>query len=230
MYLQIENKFKKNSKIRISQLLFIAGVLLIAIICSMISKLIKSEENYWDFYALILLIGSFVFYVICYVFMFFIGLTKDKRTIKAFFSIGETIQAYQNRLHEEDIKILKAILEEHKINTRPKIEEAIKHYQCLLPRKISQTGQLLSILAFVISTLALLVSETVIASAENVGFILGIIFMITIFYALVRFIEKNIFRVFGKDAFYTRIEDSLSEIFMTYYLKKDSKTGEENNG
>ena len=49
----------------------------------------KSEKNYWGFYALILLIGSFVFYAICYVFMFFIGLTKDKRTIKAFFSIIE---------------------------------------------------------------------------------------------------------------------------------------------
>ena len=230
MYLQIENKFKKNSKIRTSQSLFIVGALLLTIICSMLLNLIKSEENYWGIYALILLIGSFVFYVICYVFMFFIGLTKDKRTIKAFFSISETIQAYQNRLHDEDIKILKEILEEHKINTRPKIEEAIKHYQCLLPRKISQTGQLLSILAFVISTLALLVSETVIASAENVGFILGIILTVIIVYAVIRLIEENIFRVFGKDALYTRIEDSLSEIFMTYYLKKDSKSGEENNG
>ena len=230
MYLEIENKFKKNSKIRTSQLLFIVGSLLFAITCSILLNLIKSEENYWGFYALILLIGSFVFYVICYIFMFFIGLTKNKRTIKAFFSISETIQAYQNRLHDEDIKILKEILEEHNINTRPKIEEAIKHYQCLLPRKISQTGQLLSILAFVISTLALLVSETVIASKENVGVILGIILTVVIIYAVIRLIEENIFRMFGNDALYTRIEDSLSEIFMTYYLKKDSKSGEENNG
>ena len=113
---------------------------------------------------------------------------------------------------------------------KEKIDKKIKHYQCLLPRKISQTGQLLSILAFVISTLALLVSETVIASAENVGFILGIILTVIIVYAVIRLIEKNIFRVFGKDALYTRIEDSLSEIFMTYYLKKDSKSGEKNNG
>ena len=49
-------------------------------------------------------------------------------------------------------------------------------------------------------------------------------------YAVIRLIEKNIFRVFGKDALYTRIEDSLSEIFMTYCLKKDSKSGEKNNG
>lgn len=225
MYLQIENKFKKNSKIRTSQLLFIVGTLALAIICSMLLNLIKSEENYWGFYTLILLIGSFVFYVICCVFMFFIGLTKDNRTIKEFFNIKRTIQAYQNRLHDEDIKILKEILEEHKINTRPKIEEAIKHYHCLLPRKISQTGQLLSILAFVISTLSLLVSENVIASTENVSFILGIILTVIIIYAVIRLIEKNIFRVFGKDALYTRIEDSLSEIFMTYYLTKRQQIG-----
>ena len=63
MYLQIENKFKKNSKIRTSQSLFIVGALLLTIICSMLLNLIKSEENYWGIYALILLIGSFVFYV-----------------------------------------------------------------------------------------------------------------------------------------------------------------------
>ena len=49
MYLQIENKFKKNSKIRTSQLLFIFGALLLAITCSMLLDLIKSEENYWGF-------------------------------------------------------------------------------------------------------------------------------------------------------------------------------------
>ena len=99
------------------------------------------------------------------------------------------------------------------INTRPKVEEAIRHYQCLLPKRVSQTGQLLSILAFVISTLALLTSETVLQSVENVSFILGIILTVVIIYIAVRLIEKNIFRIFGKDALYTRIEDSLAEIF-----------------
>ena len=60
MYLQIENKFKKNSKIRTSQLLFIVGALLLAITCSMLLDLIKSEENYWGIYALILLINNII--------------------------------------------------------------------------------------------------------------------------------------------------------------------------
>ena len=52
-------------------------------------------------------------------------------------------------------------------------------------------------------------------------FIAGILFTVIIIYTMVRLIEKNIFRIFGKDALYMRIEDSLSEIFMIYYLKKE---------
>ncbi len=230
MYLQIENEFKNNSKTLASQLLLILGAFLFSCVCTIFLNAVVKKGYGENIYALILFGGMFIFYVICYVFVFFKGLKKEQRTVKAFFKVSATIRAYQNKIHSDDIKILKEILEKHKINTRPKVEEAIRHYQCLLPRKVSQSGQLLSILAFVISVLALLVTETVMQSVENVGFILGIILTVILIYALVRLIEKNIFRSFGKDALYTRIEDSLSEIFMTYYLKKDSKTGEENNG
>ncbi len=223
MYLQIEEEFKKRSKTRNAQALFVLGVILFALICTTLLDKITGKDNYEICYAIILLLGMFIFYTICYTFIFVIGLSKKQRSFKQFFKIKDTIHSYQEKLHSDDIKILQEILEKHKINTRPKVEEAIKHYQCLLPRKISQTGQLLSILAFVISTLALLVSETVLQSVENVGFILGIILTVTIIYLSVRLIEKNIFRIFGKDALYMRIEDSLSEIFMTYYLKKEDK-------
>ena len=107
MYLQIENEFKKNSKTRTSQLLFVVGVVILSIICTTILDIIKVAENYASVYAVILLVGMFIFYIICYVIMFFIGISKGKRTIKSFFQIQTTIQAYQKRIHDEDIKILK---------------------------------------------------------------------------------------------------------------------------
>lgn len=229
MYLQIEEEFKKQSKTRNAQVLFVLGTILLALICTMLLDKIAEKNNYKICYAIILLIGAFVFYTICYIFMFVVGLSKKQRSFKQFFKIKDTIHSYQGKLHSDDIKILQGILKNHKINTRPKIEEAIKHYQCLLPRKVSQPGQLLTILAFVISTLALFASETVISSTENIQFIAGILFTVIIIYAMVRLIEKNIFRVFGKDALYMRIEDSLSEIFMTYYLKKEEQQENEND-
>lgn len=221
MYLQIEEEFKKQSKTRNAQVLFVLGAFLLALICTMILNKIAGIDNYEIAYTITLLLGLFIFYVICYTFMFVIALCKKQRSFKQFFKIKDTICTYQKKLHNDDIKILQGILKNHKINTRPKVEEAIRHYQCLLPRKVSQPGQLLTILAFVISTLALFASETVISSTENIQFIAGILFTVIIIYAMVRLIEKNIFRVFGKDALYMRIEDSLSEIFMTYYLKKE---------
>ncbi len=223
MYLQIEEEFKKRSKTRNAQALFVLGVILFALICTALLDKITGKDNYEIYYAIILLLGMFIFYTICYTFIFVIGLSKKHRSFKQFFKVKDTIHSYQEKLHSDDIKILQEILKNYKIDTRPKVEEAIKHYQCLLPRKVSQTGQLLTILAFVISTLALLVSETIISSIENIQFIAGIIFTVIIIYVMVRIIEKNIFRIFGKDALYMRIEDSLSEIFMTYYLKKEDK-------
>ena len=229
MYLQIEEEFKKQSKTRNAQVLFVLGTFLLALICTMLLNKIAGIDNYEIAYTIILLLGLFIFYTICYIFMFVIGLCKKQRSFEQFFKIKDTICTYQEKLHNDDIKILQGILKNHKINTRPKVEEAIRHYQCLLPRKVSQPGQLLTILAFVISTLALLFSETVISSTENVQFIGGIIFTIIIIYAVVRMIEKNIFRIFGKDVLYMRIEDSLSEIFMTYYLKKDEQQENDND-
>ena len=229
MYLQIEEEFKKQSKTRNAQVLFVLGAFLLALICTMILNKIAGIDNYEIAYTITLLLGLFIFYVICYTFMFVIGLCKKQCSFKQFFKIKDTICTYQKKLHNDDIKILQGILKNHKINTRPKVEEAIRHYQCLLPRKVSQPGQLLTILAFVISTLALLFSETVISSTINIQLIVGIIITIIIIYAVVRIIEKNIFRIFGKDVLYMRIEDSLSEIFMTYYLKKDEQQENDND-
>lgn len=221
MYLQIENEFKENSRIRSSQILFIVGAILFVLINSSFLDQIRASNFTNEYYLLVFLGDTFLFYFICYLFVFFKGTDKRYRSVKNFISVHKTIHAYQDKLHEKDISILKEILQDYNIDTRPKVEEAIRHYQCLLPRKVSQTGQLLSILALVVSILALLVSEMVSQSVENVEFILGIILTVIIIYIVVRLIEKNVFRIFGKDALYTRIEDSLSEIFMTYYLKKD---------
>lgn len=221
MYLQIEDTFKKNSKIRASQVLFVVGALLFALIYVKPLDLVAKEENNGWLYATILVLGILFFYFICYIYIFFKGLPNEQRNIKRFFNVIGTIDNYRDTLHTDDIKILKEILEEHKIDTRPKVEEAIRHYQCLLPRKVLPTGRLISILALVISTLALLVNETVLKSTENIKYILEIIFAVILFYALICLVEKTIFRVFGKSALYTRIEESLSEIFMTYYLKKE---------
>lgn len=220
MYAQIEYEFKKNSKTHNSRVLF--GLLVLLYIFVTLIIIINAEDH--EFFELIYVVcvisEAILFCIACYVFMYFMGVDKSERSLKSFFKIGYTLQEYQDKIHNNDIELLKVILEEYNINTRPKVEEAIRHYQCLLPRKVVQPGQLISILAFVISMIALFLNEIIIKSKENISFIVLILLTTTALYALVRFVGNNVIRVFGKDAFYARIEDSLSEIFMSYYLKK----------
>lgn len=222
MYFEIENEFKRNSTIRTSQLLLVLGSMLLSSICTFITELLANEENYANIYMCVLLVGLVFFYIICYCYMFFKGIKKQQRTLKTFFQIKKTIQAYKSTIHNIDINLLNKILKSHEINTRPKVEEAIRHYQCLLPRKINQSGQLTSLLALVISFLALLSSETILNSLESARFILGVLLTVVIMYLFVKWIDDSVFRAFSRNALYARIEESLSEIFMSYYIKKDN--------
>lgn len=223
MYLKIEKEFKKKSKNRKSQLLFVLGVAIYAIILSSIITFLVDLDKSMGTYLLIMIVSVIPFFIGCYV-VILIKISKtEKLLFKNIFLLEENKNNYHQIIHKEDIKILLDILKENNINTRPKVQEAIRHYQCLLPRKIVSSGQLLAILAFAISVMALLFSEPVMTSIGNVQVVLEIIWSVIIIYVAIRIIEKNYFRCFGNDELYMRLEASLSEIFMEYYLKNDAK-------
>ena len=78
---------------------------------------------------------------------------------------------YQIQTHDKDIEILKIILKEHNVNTRPKQLEAIRHYQALIPRNIIGGSSFISVLAFAISIIALILDDKVYYNEENLKFI-----------------------------------------------------------
>ena len=227
MYLRIEKEFQKRSKTRKSQILFILAILCCAILASFpLNKLLEEDTYFWEYYTIFCCI-LILFLVLCFVYIF---LQAKKIKPLSFFEIDAVFNCYSETIHNSDLKILSKILKENDINTRPKVQEAIRHYQCLLPRKTTSNGQLLTILALVVSIIALLFSEPFAESATNIKVFFLILWTVIIGYSIIRFVAKNILKIFSKDALYTRLEASLSEIFMTYYLKKEDKSGEENNG
>ena len=219
MYLQIENKFKKKSKMRKVETWSILAMVVLAIVCTCLSELFNNTEYYWAMYVLILFVGIVVFSAPWYILLRLKKLTNQQRKQIPFLHIRESVQCYQKTAHEKDIMTLKEILDEHKIDTRPKVEETIRHYQCLLPRTVNQSGTLLSILALAVSILALFASETILKSIENASFVVNVILTIIALYFSIKFTNKHVLRVFTKRALYERMEDALSEIFMTYYSK-----------
>lgn len=219
MYFELENKFEKNSIARKTNkaLLLILGfflILLLIVICIFQVEL----KILVDF--LLVLAYSVLSCTSFYLYLFFNSHRKGQKNIKSFFRINETKKLYLKLLHDEDIKLLKDILLEHNINTRPKLSEVIRHYQCLLPRNNESQFTVIPVLALVVSLLALLFNPEVLSSVANVNIIVFVIFSVIFLYGFLYLPLIQVFRVFGKYALYERIEESLSEIYMNYYSKK----------
>ena len=224
MYLQIENEFRQKSRfLKQNLILTLCSVVFVAMLIAVYN--IVEEKNRIAVAIVGFFMGLFLMWITFYAIIYFKHVNKEKRSFCAFFRFSTTLHTYQEKNHNEDIQTLKQILKKHKIDTRPKLEEVIKHYQCVLPRKVEQSGQLLSILAFVISVLALLLSETVMKSAENIAGVIIILVMVALLYLIAQYFNRNVLKVFSKESLYERIESSLAEIFMIWYLKKD-KMGE----
>lgn len=223
MYLRIEKEFKKKSKNRKYQLLFVLGVFIYSFTLSNVLVLGVGLEKSIGTYILITFSSLIPFYLVCYGVILLTVKKYEKISFSQILDIENIKNTYQEIIYKEDIKILTEILKQNKINTRPKVQETIRHYQCMLPRRIESTGKLLTILAFAISIMALLFSDTVISSMKNVQVIFVIVFVVVVMYWVIHIIEKNYFRIFGKEELYIRLEASLSEIFMIYYLKDEDK-------
>ena len=222
MYLQIENEFRQKSRfLKQNLILILCSVALVTVLIAVYN--IAEEKNRIAVVIVGFFIGLFLMWITFYAIIYFKHVNKEKKSFCAFFRFSTTLHTYQEKIHNEDIQTLKQILKKHKIDTRPKLEEVIKHYQCVLPRKVEQSGQLLSILAFVISVLALLLSETVIKSAENISGVILILVMVVLLYLIAQSFKRNVLKVFSKESLYERIESSLAEIFMEYYNKKEDK-------
>ena len=227
MYLRIEEEFKEQSEYRNNQILFfIISIIFFAGLyyaCNPLYGKIYYNKPIEFLDVLYPLLVIILFFGVCYIYIFYRCTKSFSLQFKDFFKLNQIINKYQEFMHTEDIKTLRNILKNYNINTRPKLQETIRHYQCLLPRKIIAEGQLLTILALAISIIALLFSEPFVTSESNIEALFVILLTVIIGYSVIQFIAKNILKIFSKEALYSRMEASLSEIFMTYYLKKEEK-------
>lgn len=129
------------------------------------------------------------------------------------------VRLYKTVMHNNDIEILIKILQEEGVNTRPKVLEVLRHYQCLLPRNTIGKSQFISILALSVSVLAFVFSNILSKPFEyqliTILCILGVLFV----YVLGCALNKKVFYFFGEAALITRIEMAVSEIWMKSLIK-----------
>ena len=210
MYLKIEEEFKKKSLLRRSKIAFFIIYFLLAILVAWICMKYVDDNRIW----LYIILYGVVFYIGVYVFII-IKVCKSKDFHwKNVMNIEINTKLYQIQTHDKDIEILKIILKEHNVNTRPKQLEAIRHYQALIPRNIIGGSSFISVLAFAISIIALILDDKVYYNEENLKFIFTFLFVVSLIYLIFYFLNKKIFKLFGSAELYKRLESSISEIYM----------------
>ena len=209
MYIKIEEEFKKKSWLRISRIVFFVIYFLLAIPFALLC-LQYAEKNLW----LWILLYAVVFYVGVYIFII-VRVHKNKDfSWRNIINIDVNVKLYRMQVHDNDIKLLKEILKKHNINTRPKQLEAIRHYQTLIPRNVIGGSSFLSVLAFSISIIALVLDDKIYYNTENLKFIFLMLLVVSLIYIFFYLLNKSIFRLFGSAELYKRLESSISEIYM----------------
>ena len=210
MYLKIEEEFKKKSLLRRSQIAFLGIYFLLAFLLAWFCMKYVADNRIW----LYIILYGVVFYIGVYVFIITKVCKSEDFHWKNVMDIEINTKLYQIQTHDKDIEILKIILKEHNVNTRPKQLEAIRHYQALIPRNIIGGSSFISVLAFAISIIALILYDKVYYNEENLKFIFTFLFVVSLIYLIFYFLNKNIFKLFGSAELYKRLESSISEIYM----------------
>lgn len=217
MYEEIERSFKENSQYRKNQIQFSFIIFLYSFIIGFVSVNYLNKLKGW---IILIEIGGIIILLLTLLLMVYIKLKKcGDLQIKDFKHPLIIFLKYKLYIDKVDISILKELLIKNGINTRPKVLEALRHYQILVPRKIAPSSQIISILALTISTLALIMNDKLYYSSQNINAVFIIIIMVLILYFVFRIINGEVLRLFGKNEFYKRLEASLSEIYMKCLIK-----------
>jgi|GEM_PF-1422081 len=211
MYNRIEYEFKKRSWYKRDAIFIVLFYICYIVITILFMVLL---ESIWYGYALIPLLFFAQYYY------FFATLCKEdrSRTI-SFWKIKQNFACYIKTREQNDIHLLVEVCKENKINTRPKVLEALRHYQILVPRNIIGTGVFLSLVALIISIIAFSLNENDVLSTQRFQLMFSVFLLVAVLYLLFKCTTNQLMAVFGSKAFYKRMENLLSTIYFQSLIK-----------
>ena len=213
MFNNIESKFKKSSLYH-KNIIFL---FIVFIFYFVFGFLILKETNLWIFIAFIIFLcfiiyGYLVFKNVCMK-------VYSKTNWKKVFNLSYTIKNFFDKQKNKDKELLKKILKEEGINTRPKVGNIIEHYRIYNPRSINSGGTFLSILAIFISIVVFIYDQNANIANEKAQIIAELVVLVLIGWAIFSSISKTIGTLYSKKSFYLRMEDLLTEIYINSEIK-----------
>lgn len=211
MYPRIEIDFKARSRYKKDTTFIVItyiGYTILALV--LISALDNSIYSY---------LASILILIAVYLYTFWNLKKIDNKSIVKFWNFRQTIRSYVNARNEADLKLLISICKENSIDTRPKILEALRHYQLLVPRNIIGSGVFLSLAAIIISMFAFVYDESSGVSSERLQFMFSAVLIIALLYWSYKAASKQILSIYGSVAFFKSMEDMLSTIYFKSLIK-----------
>lgn len=213
MYNKIEEKYEKYSNFakyrKLMNFIYTIYIIIIFILMFVLRKMA------------LLLIGctiiiTIIFTIAVYLYIYFSYKKKNKLKKCSLFKIKENFQKFNINNYDHDVKIMRDILREFKINKPEEVYICINHYQSMLPRISVKTVDFISLMSLVIASIALISGDLI--NNNFVVFKNTIILIINgalLVYNIL--VISRTFKVFNnKENLYKEIESFLTEI----YLKK----------
>lgn len=227
MYSEIEEKFIEETKTRLFQI----ALVFLGILATICYSFAFYDWIMSHLFLAILILLSLLF-IIMYISLL-VYLAKEKNDIKVtnFLNVPYIVETYKYTVHEKDIKTLTKILIDNNIKSRDDIKEILSHYRALLPKKIKANSAWLSVSAFAVSVVSIVLNDAFLTSCAYDEYIMFATVMFCIIlscYAVYWISNAFIMHIFGKGELYKRLELSISEIYIntpdeeTKVLKKTS--------
>ena len=167
----------------------------------------------------VLIIGSWI--VICSV-VYFTSKSKLNLCRKDFFRCVSTFKKLI-AVQPDDITIIVPMAKRVGINTRPKILEAIRHFQLLLSVKYKHGFAVMSAITLAVSIISILISATSAGRNNDILGLLVLLIAVIIYIAIacvaVKIFFKPLYDDLSENALLVRIEETLSEIWMKQLIK-----------
>ncbi len=217
MYKKIENEFIKKSYYKKTEIF----ILLISILV-VVSYVIGSKFTYNNIVLQVILsvIILLIIITVFYLYIFF-SLNRYKKARKnKIFSFRKNVAEYRRYIHDEDLVSLAIILEQNEINDNKKLEDVLQHYRTITSRNIKRTSDLLGYISLVISLIALFSTDFFTNNIINVEYAITFFILSMMLYWAISSIKSMMSLMFSKDELYSRIETTLSEIYIRDLIEK----------
>ncbi len=218
MFQKIEQEFKNQSEYRKNSVLLIIFSIAYILLASYI---LNFNDNVWFIVCLAILLYIIIYvYIVCKNIK--IKVYSKKEWWKVFY-FEYSIKTFLDNQRKKDIKLLDGILKEAGFDNKTKIDQLIEHYRVYIPRSINGGGAFISVLAVFISIGTFIYDQNANIVNEKALLISEILIIVILGWFLYITISKLIVGMLGRKAFYLRLEDLLTEIYINYKYPRKKK-------